>query len=157
MVLFTTFIYLTETDLLYGWITIGVGIVYGTVLFLNGSNKIYWARLCTSLGTVAWISLYHICFGGFISQSLAVGAAIIINYVAFRKKAEYMKLLFLIHIGVYFVALSYGINHEPIIEYIDFPEAGLVSFVVSMGWVTLILIVFHQEREKLISNLQNKR
>ncbi len=130
--------------------------MYGSVLVLNGLNQIYWARFVTSFGTVVWVSIYHICFGGFFSQSLAVGAAIIINYVAFRKKAEYMKLLFAVHAGVYLMALAYGINFEPLVELVDYPISGLVSFIVSMAWVTLFLIVFHQEREDFIEQLKMK-
>ena len=130
--------------------------VYGCILVLNGLGRIYWARLVTSMGTVLWVSAYHVCFGGFFSQSLAVGAAIIINYVAFRKKSKHMIPLFMLHAGIYFIALIYGISHEPLIELVDYPIGGLVSFIVSMAWVTLILIVFHQERENLIERLKAK-
>lgn len=141
---------------LYFFITFAVSLIYGSVLVFNGLNKIYWARLITSLGTVVWVSIYHICFSGFFSQSLAVGAAIIINYVAFRKKAEYMKLLFTIHAGVYLIALVYGINFEPLVELDEYPIVGLISFIVSMVWVSLFLIVFHQEREEFIERLKAK-
>ncbi len=156
LVLFSFFLLFSEIEMLFFYTTMGVASVYGLILVFNGLGKIYWARFCTSFGTVCWVSLYHICFGGFISQSLAVGAAIIINYVAFRKRTQYMKLLFVIHTGVYFVALIYSINYEPIVELVDYPIASLVSFLISMGWVTVILIVFHQEREKLISDLKFK-
>ena len=156
LVLFSIFLYLVQVDVFYVFTTIAIAIVYALVLVLNRLDKIYWARFCTSFGTVSWVSLYHICFGGFFSQSLAVGAAIIINYVAFRKQMQYMKLLFVVHAGVYFMALIYGINFEPIIELVDYPISSLVSFIISMGWVTIILIAFHQEREMFIQNLKNK-
>ncbi len=156
LVLFSIFLYLGQVNVFYVYTTMTIAVVYATVLALNGLDKIYWARFCTSFGTVSWVSLYHICFGGFFSQSLAVGAAIIINYVAFRKQMQYMKLLFVVHAGVYFMALIYGINFEPIIELVNYPISSLVSFIISMGWVTIILIAFHQEREMFIQNLKNK-
>ena len=156
LVIFSGYLYITPVPLLFFYITLGISFIYALILVFNGLNKIYWARLCTSLGTVTWVSIYHVCFEGFISQSLAVGAAIIINYVAFRKKTEYMKLLFAVHAGIYLLALIYGINFEPIVELVDYPIAGLVSFIVSMSWVTLFLIVFHQERESLIAGLKRK-
>lgn len=156
LILFSIFLYLTQVEVYYVFTTLAIALVYGSVLLLNGLDKIYWARFFTSFGTVSWVSLYHISFGGFFSQSLAVGAAIIINYVAFRKQMQYMKLLFIIHVGVYFMALIYGINFEPIIELVDYPISSLVSFIISMGWVTIILIAFHNEREMFIENLKNK-
>lgn len=156
LLLFSVFLYWVEVDVFYVYTTIIIAAVYGAVLLLNGLDKIYWARFCTSFGTVSWVSIYHIFFGGFFSQSLAVGAAVIINYVAFRKQMQYMKLLFVIHVGVYFMALIYGINSEPIIELVDYPISSLVSFIISMGWVTIILIAFHRERETFIQNLKNK-
>jgi signal transduction histidine kinase len=154
--LFSAFLFFIQIDTLFVYITFGISLVYATVLVLNRFDKIYWARFCTSFGTVSWVSLYHICFGGFISQSLAVGAAIIINYVAFRKQPKYMKLLFVVHAGVYFMALIYGINFPPIVELVDYPISSLVSFIISMGWVTIILIAFHREREMFIQNLKTQ-
>ncbi len=153
---FSIYLFIADIPKLYSFITFGISLIYGLVLVFNGLNKIYWARFITSFGTVVWVSIYHICFSGFFSQSLAVGAAIIINYVAFRKKAEHMKLLFAIHAGVYLIALGYGINFEPLVELVDYPLSGLVSFIVSMAWVTLFLIVFHREREDLIERLKKK-
>ncbi|MFK7948166.1 MAG: ATP-binding protein [Saprospiraceae bacterium] len=156
LILFSIFLFLTQIEILFVYTTFGIALIYAMVLVLNGLDKIYWARFCNSFGTVVWVSLYYICFGGFFSQSLAVGAAVIINYVAFRKKMEYMKLLFVTHVGIYFMALIYGINFEPIVKLVEYPISSLVSFVISMGWVTIILIVFHKEREMFIHNLKLK-
>jgi len=156
LILFSIFLLAAQIDILFFFTTFGIALIYAMVLVLNGINKIYWARFCTSFGTVFWVSLYYICFGGFFSQSLAVGAAVIINYVAFRKKMKHMKLLFVIHVGLYFMALIYGINFKPIVTLIDYPISSLVSFVISMGWVTIILIVFHREREMFIQSLKTK-
>lgn len=156
LLLFSIFLFLVQVEILFVWTTLMIALIYAAVLVLNGLNKIYWARFCNSFGTVFWVSLYHICFGGFFSQSLAVGAAVIINYVAFRKKMEYMKSLFVVHVGIYFMALIYGINFEPIVQLVEYPISSLVSFVISMGWVTIILIVFHKEREMFIQDLKLK-
>jgi signal transduction histidine kinase len=156
LVLFSAFLYIMSIEVFFVLTTLAVALVYASVLVLNGLDKIYWARFCTSFGTVSWVSVYHVCFGGFFSQSLAVGAAVIINYVAFRKQIKYMQLLFVIHVGVYLIALIYGINFEPIIELVDYPISGLISFIISMGWVTVVLIVFHREREMFIRNLERK-
>ena len=156
LLLFAVYLFLTDVPRMFVYITLCTSVVYALILVLNGFNKIYLARLCCSLGTVTWVSIYHICFGGFISQSLAVGAGIIINYVAFRKKAEYMRLLISVHAGIYLMALLYGIYNEPVVELIYYPIAGLISFVVSMAWVMLILIAFHRDREDLINRLKHK-
>lgn len=156
LALFSFFLLVTSSPILFFFITFAISLVYAMVLFFNGIDKIYWARFCTSFGTVTWVSIYHVCFGGFFSQSLAVGAAIIINYVAFRKRSKYMKLLFVVHTGVYFIALIYAINYGPIVELVEYPLSSLVSFIVSMAWVTLILIIFHKERESLIKGLKTK-
>lgn len=156
LIIFSTYLFLFYQRALFVNITICISIIYLVVLFLNGFHKIYWARLCVSFGTVLWVSIYHVCFGGFVSQSLAVGAAIVINYVAFRKKPKLIRLHFAIHFGLYLMALIYASNFDPIIESIHIPLASIVSFIVSMGWVSLGLIMFHNEKEKLIQDLKIK-
>jgi light-regulated signal transduction histidine kinase (bacteriophytochrome) len=42
------------------------------------------------------------------------------------------------------------------VELVDYPISSLVSFIISMGWVTIILIAFHREREMFIQNLKTQ-
>lgn len=141
---------------IYFLIAFVIGLLYLLVLIFNAFDKIFWARFTSSFGTVLWMSIYHICFGGFISQSLAVGAATISVYVAFRNQAKNPHILALLHLSVFAFALIYSIPNGPIIELIEYPIAALVSFFISMGWVYILLIAYNQEKNSLIQSLMKK-
>jgi len=153
---FSVFLYYSDIYLIFPIITFLISILYGNTIVLNSFGKIYWARINCSTGTLLWVCIYYICFHGFFSQSLSVGATIIVNFVAFAKRPRLMISLNVFHIVLYIAAISYSIVNPPLLQLMDYPLAAIMGFLVSLGWMSTVLFIFYNQNEKLIFQLKAK-
>lgn len=133
-----------------------MALLYVFVLYFNKQGKIYWARFCASFGTVVWMSIYHVCFGGFVGQSFAAATATFSVYISFQSKTREKHIVFLAHMGVYLSALVYSVFYPPIIELVEYPAAAVISFFISMGWTGAIFMAYNHQKEDLINSLTRK-
>lgn len=147
---------LFQTSYIYVIITIVVGVLYTTTILLNAYGKIYAARMNISLGSLIWICIAHLILGGFFSQSLAVTASLAITYVSFQRRPKLKRKIIILHFLLYFLVIFYGNIYGPIIPGIEFPFDEFMIFIGSMGWMIIVLLTFHREREKLINDLKKK-
>lgn len=153
---FGLILFVIEPDPSYWIVSTSIGMLYALVLYLNKRGQIYWARFCVSFGTVLWMSIYHISYGGFVSQSFAAGAATFSVFIAFQSKTKEKHIIFLVHIAVYLLALVYSLFFPPLIERIDLPIAAIISFFITMCWTGAMFMSYNHQQQALINSLTKK-
>ncbi|MEM6967264.1 MAG: ATP-binding protein [Bacteroidota bacterium] len=144
------------THIVYLIFTIVVFFLYAFAVVLSGLGKIYTARVTVSVGSLIWICLAHLTIAGFFSQSLAISASMAIAYVAFQNKPKLRVFIIAIHPILFFSSIFYVNVNGAFIPDFDFPFDEFMIFLGAIGWLVIVVLTFHREREQLIENLKRK-
>jgi len=148
--------YLTNQDIVYMTVTMTVTIMYALIPILHHFKKIRWVRLYFAILLPLWYTFTLLCIGGNFSQSITATATLTITYVLFDKEKQLRMKLMLYNILIYVLPVTYLAFYPPFFGVRNYPFDEVVVFLLCIGWLSVIFLIYQSEKEALIKDLQEK-
>lgn len=137
-------------------IVIFIGFNSTALIIFHHFGKIRLSRLYFSIIGPLWCPAAMLMIGGNFSQSIAATVLLTITYVLFDKERVLRVKLIAYNIFLYVIPATYLSYNPPLFGIRNHPLDEVLVYLISLGWIFVMLFFYQRERENLIDTLQAK-
>ncbi len=143
-------------DVIYLIITGTIGCMYIGIVILHHFHRVRLAKFYFACVIPIWYFAALFLIGGYFSQSIASVATIAVTYVLFRNEPKLRYQLIVYNCLIYIIPTIYLNFYEPVLGHHDYPLDEILVYLLSIGWISIVFLVYEENTLGYIKSLQEK-
>ncbi|MEM9819643.1 MAG: ATP-binding protein [Bacteroidota bacterium] len=145
-----------EVSVVYLAIGIVVTAIYFGIIIINSLERPSWSRFYLSAIVPIWFNIAVLIGGGGFAESIAVAASLAITHVVYSHNQRLKTQIMIVTIVTHVLALCYVGFFTPFRGFVNHAFDEIVVFLISLGWISVLLKMHEHEKDQLIGHLQDK-